>query len=814
MAADIASLLNQSEGPTLDFKATGYDLSDDRQKRDFAKDLASLSNTPRDGDAKIVLGVKKHHDGRFELWGLKREIDDADLQGVASSLLEPMPRFTYETVQHDGVTLGLITIPVGQQSPVAPRSKKDDGFVPGTIYFRRGSQNSVASMQEQSEIWSWFRGDGTPATPPNPYALEPAWTRYLAEVDELSPTSRHILVVDDRFRDDAEALSGIGVGPWAFVLDFDTRSDQGGLLAATRETVERRRALHVRVKGDARTSRSPDVTTTWFFVRGLDGRADSIAAGGARDWSREYRQVLTEEIDRLAGEFAPATVYVTILWRDGEFNEHLKEVFRSLDYSFRDLFRPVFVTEVPTVCQALADDFRASVIEMSLPHFALGVQQLIADEETLDRRTLSLPSASGVPIPIESQTANWIAEEIELVPLGAPKSAEDKDVVTFLRGGTVTWADLDRRVDAERDIQTRLTQAVRTDLDAGRITRFNLFHRPGAGGTTVGRRVAWELHEEFPCGFLRRTAPMETADRIARIYELTEQPVLLIADGTDIAEREVDELAEYLRARRTPVVLVQVRRREAPIQQPGDRTFYLDSRLSTAEVGRFIATLSRDTPRRAAAVEQLGQVENQALHRPVYFALTAYERGFTALPEFVSPRVAGLSEDQVSALVYATVALHYGQRRCRPVRYGPSLDCPLANESTSLYSSHPPRRNYSSKPEQVSGGSATRLWRTNCSSSCSHRAATAGRGGTAWPTWAPASSSSAGEIFPCPAKKCWIWFDACSFIATTSMSLDASSLPRGGSLTSSRTSRSAKAGSAFWTPWSRRIPTSTTSGLT
>ena len=44
---DIASLLNQPESATLDFKATDYDLSDERKKRDFAKDLASLANTPR-----------------------------------------------------------------------------------------------------------------------------------------------------------------------------------------------------------------------------------------------------------------------------------------------------------------------------------------------------------------------------------------------------------------------------------------------------------------------------------------------------------------------------------------------------------------------------------------------------------------------------------------------------------------------------------------------------------------------------------------------------------------------------------------------
>ena len=659
MSTDIASLLERPEGETIDFKTSSYDLSDKRNKRDFAKDLASLANTPREGDAHIILGVKKRHDGRFEIFGIEKELDDADLQGVASSLLEPTPRFLYEAISHRDVVLGLITIPVGQQSPVAPKRTEDPGFVKGSIYFRRGSQNDAASLQEQGRIWEWFRDGTVSEVSPNPYALEPAWNRYLAEVAELRSTDRHILIVDDRCREDADELSEIGAGPWSFVFDFDTQSDENGLLASMRDPVERHRALHIRVKDDPHTSRSPDFTTTWFFVRGLEGRVDSLPAGGTRDWRRAYRQVLSSECDRLAAELAPATVHVTIIWRDGEFNEHLAEVLRSLDGSFHDLLQPVFVTDAPAVCEFLADEFDAPVIQMPLHQFARGIHQVVGKKQLGDYGTITLPSASGVPISLDPQVANWIAEEIELVELGLPKTEGISD---FLRGGTVTWEDLDRNVDSRRDVQTRLTEAVRRDLDTGRITRFNLFHRAGAGGTTVGRRVAWELHEEFPSGLLRRTTPMGTADRVARIYELTERSVLLIADGPDIAERELDELAEYLRARRTPVVLVQVRRRQVAAQQLGERSFDLDSKLSTREVGRFVSTLSQDAPDRAAAIERLGKPDSQDLHRPVYFALTAYERDFRGLPDFVSPRIAGLGDDQKRVVVYAAIALRYGHR--------------------------------------------------------------------------------------------------------------------------------------------------------
>ena len=215
---DIESLLNRPEGQTLDFKASGYDLSDNRQKRNFAKDVASLANTPRDSDAYIVLGVKKLNNGTFELQGLDKEIDDADLQSIAASLLDPCPHFVYEPCEYNSVILGLITVSQDQLLPSVPKKTSDTGFAQGKIYFRRGSQNAPASVQEQGQIWDWFRGRDTYPTQENPYVRERSWAEYLAEVEGFDQTARHILVVDQSLGEDAETLSGLGSGPWTFVL--------------------------------------------------------------------------------------------------------------------------------------------------------------------------------------------------------------------------------------------------------------------------------------------------------------------------------------------------------------------------------------------------------------------------------------------------------------------------------------------------------------------------------------------------------------------------------------------------------------------
>ena len=182
---DLSALLGRPESNTLDFKAKGYGTSSRRGKRDFAKDIASFVNTPRETDAYIVLGVKKHLDGTIELLGLHKAIDDATLQSIAASLLDSVPPFSYQPVSHCGFHLGLITIPTDQQYPVTPRYTHDKGFAESTIYFRRGSQNAAASIREQEQIWDWFHGKISPSTFEDSLSTEALAVRNHIDADAL-----------------------------------------------------------------------------------------------------------------------------------------------------------------------------------------------------------------------------------------------------------------------------------------------------------------------------------------------------------------------------------------------------------------------------------------------------------------------------------------------------------------------------------------------------------------------------------------------------------------------------------------------------
>ena len=116
----LVSLLKRMEDETLDFKSTAYDIRSEDSRLTFVKDVLCMANTPRDTSSFIVLGVKKHTDGRSDLVGIQSHPDDADLQSQFGSRVHPTPQFSYCPIEHQGRKLGIIEIPPIRIGPSVP----------------------------------------------------------------------------------------------------------------------------------------------------------------------------------------------------------------------------------------------------------------------------------------------------------------------------------------------------------------------------------------------------------------------------------------------------------------------------------------------------------------------------------------------------------------------------------------------------------------------------------------------------------------------------------------------------------------------
>ena len=347
----------------------------------------------------------------------------------------------------------------------------------------------------------------------------------------------------------------------------------------------------------------------------------------------------------------------------------------------------VIVTADPADLHVIAAVMGVVPTGMPLHHVCSGLESLFGMSNDYDPDQIALPSSSGAPIFLDIPTNNWIRGEIELVGLSAGLIEDRGRRIgeAFLKGEEITWYELGLHYDVERERTRTLNRRVEQDLVARRSVRINLFHQPGAGGTTVAKRVIWDLHQDYPAGILRRCSPRETIERLQYIVSLTEQPVVILADGGDVSSRELDELFDYVKARHLPVVIIQVIRTFGA-QSANQRTVFLESELTKGESQRFAYVLSREVPQRTAELNGISATQPERFRTPFYYCLQAFGEDFLRLDTFVAARLDELTDIQKKILEFLSIAHHYGHKSVPSNAFASMLGIP-ANSVVDLVAS-------------------------------------------------------------------------------------------------------------------------------
>lgn len=660
-AAEFETLLKTSEGETLDFKTT-LNLTEDEGRLKFVKDVLCLYNTPRDVTAHIVVGVRKHADGTYDLVGVPGHPDSAFLMDQLKDRVHPVPTFQYLVVAYREMEYGVVAIPPSQDGPSVPLRDYGAGLLrQWTVYFRRGSVNSVATPDDSRRILDWFQRR---PEAPQPDWSDSAWDRFYRATALFDPARRYILLVSPCMGDSATDLSAIGEVGWTAVFDFNPESDSDGVLAAARPRLEMHRSLHLATLEDA-PALNIDAATYWFFPRGIAGRQVTLDTGRWIDWWRRSGSLLERQVHRLAAAVAPAPTTIVVLWYTEGLNRYLQSALDVCLGSFGQTADVVVATDSPTDLSRETSESGTPVIEIPLHHLCSGlaaVRRRVG--ETPGGAATQLPSRSGAPVHLSTEDQLWVEEELEIVHLGLGSSSEEGRAVgrEFLRGAPVSWFDLALHYDVDRELTERLERQIERELSRRRTSRINLYHSPGAGGTTTARRVLWDFHAQVPCAILKRTTPQETAERLYRITALTELPMVLLVDGADIVQSEIDQLFTCLGSRQIPVAVLQVLRRFAP-QTEGERVFVLEEALTDLEAERFAHVYGREQPHRQRQLEALAKADGDPRFRSAfYFGLHTFGEEFLGLEPYLRRRLESLTPVQTKVVGFLALAHHYAQR--------------------------------------------------------------------------------------------------------------------------------------------------------
>lgn len=684
-------LLKRPEGPCHDFKRENYKLSEKKGKADFLKDVLSMTNTPRNDTSHIVLGVDWTPEAGADVVGLDSQIDDAEFATLLDgSGVVPIPTIVYTPLTvpiGDGTrNVGILSFPISSAGPSTSLKDLYDGSIRrGTVYYRNMSSNAIAVGGKIDEIRNWFSSDPQSARQTSPSST---WQQCLAHLSNFETVRRYVLVVDRLDCLESPSISGVGLGPWSAVIDFDSRSESDGLLSKVSGVIRQTRNLQPVFEGDVFPI-NPENGTHWFFANGQDDQPQTVIRGSHRDWVKAYKRAIAKQLAALHNAVSPAPTTFVFLGNNVEYTKHMRTIAEEIDGAFGDSAEIILIRSIDDELSDALADYSAELIEIGSRGFCIGLMDHFKARASQERNFL-IPTHEQAPLQISEADRIWMEQDFEIVYLGGSDS-EETSPDRFYRGAQVSWRNLQLRHDCERNLTSALAKQVSEDLSNRHAGRINLYHEPGAGGTTVAKRVMWESHTAYPCVVLRNCNSRSTFERLTKLTALSGNSVLVLVEGAMHIESKLDELYDLAKGNHSPILFLQVLRQLTPRKTVG-RSFYLPQDLVAESEGlRFQQTYSAHRPDKTEALKAIVRGELGTRCTPFYFCLTALEGDFHGLPSYVGAYISELSDVQRKVIQTLAFAHYFGQTSLSAQFFANTLGLPSSKTITfaRAFDSHP-----------------------------------------------------------------------------------------------------------------------------
>jgi nucleoside phosphorylase len=457
-----------------------------------------------------------------------------------------------------------------------------------------------------------------------------------------APTECYVLVAtpDSEY---SEAVVGSGL-PISLVVDLDARSDEGGLYARSRSALAARRAVHL----GAPANPPPFGTnsTAWLSVQGLDSPASDL-----QKWTRSVRRLWRTALANFASEIGGRRITILVADAgDGVWDGWRSALVDDLITEFGE--RAYLGVLGPG--RSVDPDFRLALLPDAL---SAALAAMIPPELTSAARIL--PGAEG-SVEISAADANWIEEDAAIYWATEPDSSGgEAATLDFLKGGEITLAALASDADVTRTQVASIQKQLLGMLGRRATLRLNLFHAPGAGGSTIARRIGFNIRGQFPVMFLSRFREGETVRRIESLSRQTKSAVLVVVEAPTVRDDQIAVLMDELHSSSLAAVVLAVSRAYRPPSAASSAP-YIGEVLDDVEAEDFVDKYSA---RNYAARPALQTIASYRDHRrnAFFFGLVAFEKDFHGVEAFVRGRLAGVEGPLRQVMLVCSIAHFFGQ---------------------------------------------------------------------------------------------------------------------------------------------------------
>ena len=434
----------------------------------------------------------------------------------------------------------------------------------------------------------------------------------------------------------------------------------------------------------------------WIFANGRKGEFERV---NDATWFCECKSDVDTALKTLKQQF-PHVVAMFLVFGESA----IKEMAWLLDSVF-SLFKPLQSSKSEKKLLILCDEQRTvdSLVKSCSMHEVVrnhcvaglpwkvvgGIINDLAETIPLEDGAKHLRTSSGVVTSVSLKKLNeW--RSIEVIDYYESKKTVPEDCITeirdsFYKGEPVLWDNLKLNHDVRRDIALKVKQCVQDRLHARSgqelaesfmkvlisITVVTILHRPGTGGSTLAKRIMWDLHQEAQCrcavieGITEKTA--QYLEELQRFGEKNNYggeclPLLLCWDGDDA--NQFSNLVIQLSRRGVRGVVLEVRAMSHPDMDEdeilGDATFVVPSELKEAEVTGLKAIVLQLEQSQEKRTQILQDVDRDRCL--FYFGLRLFGKQYNQerLMHYVNQRLKEMSYIEQQLLQFCSFVYIYG----------------------------------------------------------------------------------------------------------------------------------------------------------
>lgn len=514
---------------------------------------------------------------------------------------------------------------------------------------------------------------------PSPDSLAQSMREFMEKVHsfEKSFGSFALVVGKADIVPNIESLARI---PWLCVFDFDMFSREDGLMSVLDG--------HMNTVHPCTLTDRPQFSfsyTYWCQLRGDSQVPDTCMECDAWSWLNRIKPNLDYHLGTLLQYITNiTTLKVVVLWP--EQSEDMKFIYQILFMLKAVLLPDIFVVysdrqKEPEGFGLVDFAFKLQVPLESFYSFLNENIQKVNPEKTAIYR---LPTFDKSNDPgIDDYTANHLREVFNVLYIQDDGSSSHdvteikEEGKNFLRGGTLPWFVYYENCEGGYfDIRRDKTNSILRDIKDRNISCslsaiLEVYHPPGAGGTTISQRILWDLHEDVPCVQVKSNIHSTISDLVQHtkcLSDKTQLPIMVLLDGRD--GLDVKHFYNQLRIQSVSVIILHVQRIRKDLNNkilPKGK-YWVKSHVSEREANQFCIRYQEfcDTEENKENLQTITNDVSKGEHRHVYeFGLTTFAHEYKGVESLVREclelQADGELDSTQRVLGYLSLVYFFGQ---------------------------------------------------------------------------------------------------------------------------------------------------------